>query len=166
MLSTTQRLKRIYLPIALWIVAFEAIGCLLGMLTKPNSSLWYNNLTQSNLTPPPIVFALVWPMLYLMLALIAWYLWQSKKTDSSGELKWIWYLYILQMLMNWLWTPLFFQFHLIGFSLGWIISLTLLNYYLGYLFSKKNRYLAALFVPYIIWLSFATYLNAVIYWFN
>ncbi|WP_419421207.1 TspO/MBR family protein [Legionella sp. D16C41] len=154
------------MKIGLWVISYEAIGFLLGQLTKNNIHPWYDKLTKSNLTPPPIIFSIIWSILYAMLAFIGWVIWKDQKINPSSAQRNIWYLYIVQMLMNWLWTPIFFYYHLLGFSLLWISSLTVLNLFLGYSLINKNILTGLLFIPYVLWLFFATYLNAVIYLWN
>ncbi|MDI1351778.1 MAG: tryptophan-rich sensory protein, partial [bacterium] len=126
-------IKRDYFTAALWVVTFEAIGFVLGFLTKNNIKPWYNVLIKSNLTPPPIVFSITWSLLYAMLALVAWVLWERR--HSSSKMRLIWNLFSMQLVMNWLWTPLFFHFHLLGFSFVWLISLAALTFYLIYMLS-------------------------------
>lgn len=158
--------KRSYLQLALWILVVQGIGLLLGLLTSNNITSWYNLLHKSALTPPPIVFSLVWPLLYLLLAVIGWHLWQKQQMNHSSQAKSVWYLFVAQMLMNWLWTPLFFQFHLIGLSLIWISLLTLLTALIIGKLIPKHWILGLLLLPYVTWLLFATYLTAVIYYLN
>ncbi|STX52375.1 tryptophan-rich sensory protein [Legionella busanensis] len=159
-------LKKDFWKIGLWILIYEGIGFLLGQLTKVNIQPWYNKLIKSNLTPPAITFSIVWSLLYAILAIVGWTIWQNKKTNPGSEQRIMWYLYVVQMIMNWLWTPIFFHYHLLGFSLVWITALTILNLVLGYKLINKNSFIGVLFTPYILWLFFATYLNAVIYWWN
>jgi tryptophan-rich sensory protein len=141
-----------------WVVIFEAIAFLLGLLTKANIDPWYNSLNKSSLTPPGIVFSIVWSLFYGLLAYIAWFLSRHKK--ESGKL--IIYLYGLQMVMNWAWTPLFFQFHWIKLSAVWLIILTCLNWVLMAQIKTKQKPVALLLLPYVLWLMFASYLNVFI----
>lgn len=74
------------------------------MLTQANIPSWYLGLNKSNLTPPGPVFSIVWSILYALLAITGWVLWRSR---NESEMRSVFYLYSLQMLMNWAWTPLF-----------------------------------------------------------
>lgn len=158
--------KKDYAHLAIWIISFEAIGLLLGFMTKNNISLWYNHLVKSELTPPAITFSIVWSLLYMLLAVLGWSIWKEQKVNPNRESRNIWNLFVVQMIMNWLWTPIFFQFHWIGFSLAWLIVLTFLNLVLLCKLMNKSTVQSMFYTPYVLWLLFATYLNAVIYWFN
>lgn len=140
------------------IVIFEIIGFLLGLLTQANIPSWYSGLNKSSFTPPGVVFSIVWTLLYALLASIAWILaTQEQKTPQLIK-----YLYALQMLMNWAWTPLFFHFHWLTFSAIWLIVLTCLNFILIRQAYKTHKIVAVLLSPYCLWLIFASYLNVVI----
>lgn len=74
------------------------------MLTQANIPSWYEGLNKSGLTPPGPVFSIVWSILYALLAIVGWVLWCSR---NESEMRSVFYLYSVQMLMNWAWTPLF-----------------------------------------------------------
>lgn len=142
------------------------MGFLLGLLTKNNIPFWYHNYIKSDFNPPSITFFIVWSLLYVLLAVTGWRLWKNQKINSSQESKNSWYLFVVQMIMNWLWTPIFFQYHWIELSLVWLIVLTFLNLLIVYRLINMNIFHRILYIPYVLWLFFATYLNAVIYWYN
>ncbi len=146
------------LNLLFWIVLFESIGFLMGALTQENIYPWYEQLNKSALTPPGFVFSIVWSFLYALLALIAWSLSNQRQTYS----KQVKVLFILQTVMNWVWTPLFFGLHWLMFSAGWLISLTALNALLIIKLQKRNKIIAWLLSPYLLWLVFASYLNVLI----
>lgn len=152
--------------VAGWIVGFQAVGFLLGFITKNNISSWYGGLIKSELTPPPFVFSIVWPLLYLLLACLGWRIWKEQRNNPNRDSRNIWFLFITQMIMNWLWTPIFFQFHFIGLGLIFLFLLIGINSYISWKLRNKNLIQSLLFLPYILWLIFATYLNATIYWLN
>lgn len=141
-----------------WIVLFESIGFLLGLLTQANIEPWYNHLNKSSLTPPGYIFSVVWSLLYALLAVIAWML--SKHNEAS--VKPIIVLFSLQMLMNWSWTPLFFGLHWLVPSALWLVGLTCLNIILIIKVKNTDKRIAWLLTPYLFWLIFASYLNVVI----
>ncbi|QRN03017.1 tryptophan-rich sensory protein [Legionella sp. MW5194] len=147
----------------LWIIALQGMGFLLGLLTKANIFPWYEHLEKSSLTPPPWVFSTVWSLLYLLLAIVGWVLWTNRK---EPRVRLLFYLYVLQLLMNWSWTPFFFQWHWTGFSLLWIILIASLTGIIIYRLYPEKRTLAVLLMPYLVWLVFAAYLNGVIWLWN
>lgn len=137
---------------------FQSIGFLMGMLTQANIYPWYEQLNKSALTPPGFVFSIVWTFLYALLAVIAWTL-SDKNQAHSKQVK---LLFALQTLMNWAWTPLFFNLHWLIFSTVWLISLTCLNVLLIIKVNTTHKSIAWLLDPYLFWLGFASYLNVVI----
>lgn len=146
------------LKLLFWIVLFESIGFLMGVLTQANIYPWYEQLNKSALTPPGFVFSIVWSFLYALLAIIAW----SLSNQSQAYSKQVKVLFALQILMNWVWTPLFFGLHWLMFSAAWLISLTALNVLLIIKLKKRNKIIAWLLSPYLLWLVFASYLNVLI----
>lgn len=139
-----------------WLVFFEVVGFLLGLTTQANLYPWYENLNKSALTPPGYVFSIVWTILYGLLALITWMILNKKPPQSFTT------LFIIQMLMNWLWTPLFFHFHYLTLSAVWIIVLVCINVILAIKFRTENKLIVWLLIPYILWLTLASYLNGFI----
>lgn len=154
--------KKNWLHPVIWILIFEAIGFILGIVTKNQIHGWYDGLTKSNLTPAPIVFSVVWSVLYALLAIISWSLWQHSEKPSIRPTL---YCFFMQLLMNFAWTPLFFQLHWIGFSFLWLGILTCLTLVTIYLMKKNNNRLFFLLTPYFVWLLYATFLNGEI-WLN
>jgi benzodiazapine receptor len=155
--------KNAWIKLTIWIVAFEIIGFYLGLLTQDNLHSWYEELHKSTLTPPGWVFSIVWSILYGLLAVAGWALWHQR---NNIEIRPALYFYISQLLMNWVWTPLFFQLHWIGFSLIWIVILTILTFVTLYSIKNKKKGICLLLIPYFIWLLFATYLNYAIWLLN
>ncbi|HGL8961057.1 TPA: TspO/MBR family protein [Legionella pneumophila] len=135
----------------------------LGMLTQANIPSWYEGLNKSGLTPPGPVFSIVWSILYALLAIVGWVLWCSR---NESEMRSVFYLYSVQMLMNWAWTPLFFVLHWTGLSFLWILVMAGLTGLLMFSQTNKKKSLAILLLPYLIWLLFAAYLNGVIWLLN
>ncbi|WP_237759132.1 TspO/MBR family protein [Legionella erythra] len=147
----------------LWVFVLQGMGFLLGLLTRANISPWYEHLNKSMLTPPPWVFSSVWILLYVLLAIVGWALWDDRK---RGGIKPLFYLYLVQLFMNWMWTLFFFQWHWLGFSFLWIILIAGVTGVLIFQLYDRKRVLAVLLMPYLTWLAFAAYLNGVIWFFN
>lgn len=150
-------------PALIWVIIFQIVGFFLGRLTHHDILSWYPILHKSSLTPPDIVFPIVWSILYCMIALSGYSLWQYRHQPQA---KLALVFYILQVLLNWTWTPLFFYFHWIGaslFCISMIIIFTLITIVL-----TRNTYKLSclMLLPYFIWLIFAGYLNAVIWVLN
>lgn len=152
-----------WIKLIIWIVAFETIGFFLGMLTQANIHSWYEKLNKSALTPPGPVFSIVWSILYALIAIVGWALWQNRNSIKSKRLI---YLYFIQLLMNWVWTPFFFYLHWLGFSFLWIILIVCINGVIIISIKNEKKEIALTLIPYFIWLIFAAYLNGVIWALN
>jgi tryptophan-rich sensory protein len=151
------------LSLIIWIVALIAIGGVIGSLTKPEISTWYSALNRSNLTPPNYVFPVAWTILYGIIGICGWLIWHK---FSSPKLSIIKTLYVAQLILNWSWTPLFFGFHLTGFSLVVLVAMDILVFALICLAYQKMRAVSLLMIPYLLWILFATYLNFYIWRYN
>jgi tryptophan-rich sensory protein len=149
--------------IIVWILVFQTIGYFLGTISQVNSATWYQTLHKSSLTPPAIVFPIVWSILYTMIAISGWNLWQQRHQPQA---KTALGFYSAQMVLNWAWSPLFFNFHLIAVSFYCIILIALLTLITIVLTKNNFKLSSIMLVPYFIWLIFASYLNGVVWMLN
>ena len=149
---------------ALVLVAFIAITvavAALGSLTTiQNVDGWYATAEKAPWSPPNGIFGPVWTVLYLLIAVSGWVIWRESKRVPP--------IYIVQLALNALWTPVFFgAYPLIGAAALWIalglilaidvtVLLTMLRFW------KVSRLAAWLLVPYWAWVLFATTLNAAV----
>ena len=111
---------------------------------------WYQSIEKSSLTPAPYVFGIVWPVLYISMGVVSYY--KGPK---------IYYLYILQLLLNGSWSWLFFYFNLPLIALIDIYLLVVINC----LIQQKlitNKVLFFIYLPYLLWILYASYLNLII----
>ena len=119
-------------------------------------SLWYYSLNKSPLTPPAAVFPIAWTILYIMIALsLFFYIKDGLRQEKIIPLV----IFITQIILNLLWTPVFFESHNIKLAFFIIIALIILVFINIILFYKKSKTAAFLLVPYFLWLIFAAYLN-------
>jgi len=140
----------------MWIVSFQCVSAVLGLLMRKPLDGWYLSLVKSPLTPPGYVFGIVWPVLYLLLAVVGWKIWKLKDTDQLRRVKKV---YALQMAINWSWSPVYFSMQMIDIALGMIALMVLLTVYLIGYFCHKDKIVSLLLLPYFFWISFAFYLN-------
>ncbi len=147
----------------LWILAFQIMGYFLGKITHANITTWYQTLNKSILTPPDIVFPIVWSILYVMLALVGWSLW-LKRHQAGGKLSLL--LYGIQMLMNWAWSPIFFSLHFVVLGFYLIVAMMIITLIIILINWKNNKLISILLIPYWFWLLFAGYLNWAIWMMN
>lgn len=156
-----QNKKDIYLVI--WIFALVTIGGAIGSLTKPEINTWYSTLNRSTLTPANYVFLVAWTILYALIATCGWLIWRNAPFPKLNVIK---ILYISQMILNWSWTPLFFHYHLTGFSLIVLSAIDILVSMIIWLAYPKIKMVSLLMTPYLLWVLFASYLNFYIWWYN
>lgn len=141
----------------------EAIGALGAVFTVSAIPVWYAGLQKPSFTPPDWVFGPVWTILYALMAVAAFLVWQRRKEYGAKQALW---LYGVQLVLNFLWTVIFFGLHMPGLALMEILVLLAVIVAMTGWFARYNGWAAALLVPYILWLSFATALNAGIWILN
>ena len=120
-----------------------------------NSDTWYEELIKSPLNPPSYVFGIVWPILYAIMAFVSFKMAEKIST-----------LFILQLLANAAWSWIFFYFHAPLIALIDISVLIYLNLKIISVVKIESPILFYTYLPYLIWLSFAAFLNASIIFLN
>ncbi|RZI45541.1 tryptophan-rich sensory protein [Rickettsiales endosymbiont of Peranema trichophorum] len=149
-------LNKNYLSLIIWITLVIGVGFIIGYSTKPDVSTWYNSIPRSPLTPPNYVFPIVWTILYAVIGTCGWIIWSSKPIPQLPHIK---ALYILHLVLNWSWTPLFFHYHLVHISLLVLVVMNILVSILILLSYSTIKSVSILMAPYLLWILFATYLN-------
>ena len=135
------------------------IGSLVGWFIS--GYIDYTTLVKPSLAPPKILFPIAWTIIYLLLG-ISYFLLNKNSDVSKKERR----IYYLQLIVNYLWSFIFFVFKLRLLAFFWIILLDILVYYMVYLFYQKYKLSAYLNIIYVIWITFATYLTLGIYLLN
>lgn len=126
-------------------------------------SYWYDNLTKPFLQPPAWIFSPIWIFLYgtMLISLIIYSITITNKNKTNG------YIYfILQMILNLLWSPVFFYMHKINIALAIIIVMDFLTILIINKFFIISKFSSLILVPYLCWIIFATYLNYQLYILN
>jgi tryptophan-rich sensory protein len=139
---------------------------LIGSLTmfRGDFDAWYPTLVKPAFTPPSWVFGPVWTTLYLLMGIAAFLVWQKGLRLRAVRVALAWFL--VQLVLNALWSPVFFGLHRIGWALVVIVLLWAAIVVTIRHFACVSRVAALLLVPYLLWVSFATVLNAAIWWLN
>ncbi len=135
------------------------IGGIIGLVTS--KAIDYNSLEKPILSPPGILFPIVWTILYILMGISYGILKSNNLVDEKVRR-----IYYLQLFVNALWSVIFFVLKWRLFSFIWIILLDILVIVMIYRFYKKNKVSGLLQIPYLIWVLFATYLNLSIYLLN
>ena len=148
------------IQLVLWVLVLQLIGYGMGMVTETSLDPWYLSLYKSAATPPGYVFGIVWSILYVMLALVGWQLYWGGVPEKTGWLK---FTFVVQLVLNWLWTPLFFHLHLSGAALICLLAIVLFTTCFLVSARQQFRTLFWLMLPYWLWVCFASYLNFVIW---
>ena len=129
---------------------------------KKVDDTWYDKLNKSTITPPKIVFPFVWSLLYfLIIVSTGIIIWKDKFKN-----RWALTYFIIQIVLNISWTPVFFRLKNIKLSLIVIIILWLFILLTIVEFLKISQIAGYLLIPYFVWVSLALYLNSYIYWYN
>jgi translocator protein len=129
-----------------------------GSFFVTHSSGWYEALKKPVFTPPAWVFGPVWTVLYLLMGIALFLVWRKGVASAAGKTAIA--AFILQMVLNVIWTPIFFGFKQPLIALGEIVMLWLAVITTILSFWKVSRPAGILLLPYIIWVSFAAILNA------
>ncbi len=120
---------------------------------------WYNALSKPSWTPPNWLFPVAWSLLYLMVAVAGWLIWETPHPSRSPLLT----LWAVQLLLNAAWSYIFFGRKEIGLALGELTVLWLTIAAFTVLSWNVNANASLLFAPYLIWVSYAAALNAAIW---
>ena len=129
---------------------FVILALIVGGLASSNTAddIWYQQLIKSPLNPPGYVFGIVWPILYFLMSISAYRTFTETKN-----------LFLIQLLFNALWSWLFFAFQMPFVALLNIWLLIYLNIKLTLKMFYQDKLSGILFIPYVLWLFFASYLN-------
>ena len=148
-----------YTSLLIWIVILQAVGATIGFTTNSGKDGWYEYLNRSPANPPGVVFSIVWPVLYLLIAISGWILQFSSKRPRLTIIR---VLFGIQLALNWSWSYLFFTFHLTALSFAEILLIVAINATIIGLSFRNIRWISLLLLPYLLWTCFASYLNGYI----
>jgi benzodiazapine receptor len=138
-------------------------GAIAGLATASNIGGWYTSLSKPSFNPPNWIFGPTWTLLYILMGIALYLVW--KQSPSRHRYNAISFFFI-QLLLNFCWSFIFFYFHEIGLALADIIVLWVFIVITIISFGKHHKTAAALLIPYLTWVSFATILNVAIYRLN
>ena len=145
MLSTESSNIRKY-SIVIAVILAAALGSLAS--TNSGTDSWYLSLNKSELNPPGYVFGIVWPILYVLMMISAFLTYKK-----------VFVVFNIQLIFNAAWSWLFFRYQMPLVSLLDIYLLIVMNIYILKLMYHESKIAFLLFLPYVLWISFASYLN-------
>jgi tryptophan-rich sensory protein len=147
----------------IWITVTEAVGGLSGWLSREGSRIFSETVAQPPLSPPGWLFPVAWGILYALMGFSAARV--SLQPPSPHRSKGL-NLYIAQLIVNFFWSLIFFNAQRFGFAFLWLLLLLGLVIVMTQEFRKADPIAALLQIPYILWLLFASYLNAGVWYLN
>ncbi len=135
------------------------VGIVVSFIISPFMD--YGSLEKPFLSPPSILFPIVWTILYILMGISYGIIKSNHLEDKEID-----FIYYLQLIFNALWSIVFFVFKWRLFAFLWILILDILVIQMIRLFYNKNKLSGLLQIPYLLWILFATYLNLAIYLLN
>ena len=147
-----------YMSLVIFVAVVFGCGLLIGFVTQPGE--WYAALTKPPFNPPNWIFGPVWSIFYILISVAGWRIWPL---EGAGTARRLW---IAQLVLNFLWSPVFFGLQSVGGAL--VIILPLLATIVAFIVTVRrvDRIAAWLFFPYALWVGFASVLNLSIWWLN
>ncbi len=137
-------------------ISFTELAGYISMKLSGSISTLYLTLNKPAFSPPSQLFGIVWPILYLLMGISLYIIYDSQKNELQKKAL---YLFALQLFVNMLWPTVFFKFEMFWLAVFVILLLDVLvakTINLFYIINKKSAYLL---IPYMLWILFATYLN-------
>ncbi len=144
------------------VVCFAAAG-IGGAVTTPKIATWYATLTKPSWNPPNWIFGPVWSALYCCMAVAAWFIWRQGGSPSA---KVPLTLFAVQLALNVLWSCIFFGLEKPGLAFGEVLLLWTAIAATMIVFWQRSVIAGILFVPYLAWVSYASFLNFTIWRLN
>lgn len=139
-----------------WIALSEAVGFLSGFLTRGGTELYARMLEKPPLSPPGWVFPVVWTVLFALMGIGAARIYAAPPSQARSRAL---NLFVIQLAVNFLWSPIFFNARAYGAALLWLLLLWALVALMILRFRQTDQTAARLQLPYLLWLTFAAYLN-------
>ena len=145
-----------WLSLLLWMALSFTVAGVGSRWTTAEIPVWYRTLVRPAMAPPNWVFAPVWTLLYLLMALAAWL---ASQTAPSPLRTWGLALFLVQLALNLAWSWIFFRQHALGAALGEVVLLWAAIGATTLVFRAISPLAAGLMLPYWAWVTFATLLN-------
>lgn len=141
---------------AAWILLAEAVGGLSGWLTRDGAKAYSESIIQPPLSPPALVFPIVWGILFALMGIGAARIYLAPPSrERTNSLR----IFLLQLAFNFFWSILFFNLQAFGAALVWLLILWGLILWMIVSFRKVDPLAAWMQIPYLLWVTFAAYLN-------
>jgi tryptophan-rich sensory protein len=156
-------MKRTWKTYAFWILLSVGIGALSGFLSREGAATFSETVIQPPLSPSAWLFPVVWSILYVLMGISAARI--SLAPDSPQKKQGL-NLFIIQLVLNFFWSLIFFNLQAYGLAFLWLVALWITVFLMILSFRKADPVAALLQIPYLIWLTFAAYLSAGVWYLN
>jgi len=153
-----------YLPALLSIFIAQGAGIIGSFFTASNIQTWYTTLSVPTWNPPNWVFGPVWTTLYTLMGIAAYLVWRERHVD--GRVRFALGVYGVNLVLNALWSIIFFGMHRINIALWELVLLDIFIVATLFLFIRIRTLAGILIIPYLLWALFATYLNYTLFLLN
>ena len=140
-----------------------SVGAISGWITMDQVNNWYFTIQKPSFTPPNGVFGPVWTVLYVLIGYSFYRIWKKPLSEERNAAI---FLFLLQLMFNFLWTVLFFEFHQVGWAMICMVVLWLFILLTIFDFDDISKTAAWTMVPYICWVTFTGLLNFYIWKMN
>lgn len=151
-----------FLSLVGWLAACFATAAVGGIATSTSVSTWYQGLNKPSWNPPSWVFGPVWTLLYILMAVAMWLVWRTDSPNRTPAAT----LFVIQLILNALWSWLFFGWRMPGAAAVEIVVLWVVIAATTLIFARTSGVAAALMLPYLVWVAFASVLNFTIWRLN
>ena len=148
--------QRTWQQYAFWVLLAEAAGALAGWLTREGTAQYAAAAEKPPLSPPAVVFPIVWSILYALMGIGAARIFTAPRSMSRTRALRV---FFLQLVFNFFWSVLFFNLQNYGLALLWLAVLWVLVLWMILVFRKVDPPAAVMQIPYFLWVSFAALLN-------
>jgi translocator protein len=158
LMDTVPIMPRSLIRLLACLILCLGIAGVAGLVTAPQIGTWYAGLAKPAWTPPRIAFPVVWTILYVLIAITLWRLWDRvPPSPARGQAL---AFFFVQLALNAVWSPVFFLWHAI--EAGLVVIVLLVVAVLGTILTagRVDRFAAWLLLPYLLWVAYATTLNA------
>lgn len=155
-------MSKLFVKIIICVAICLGLGIASGFSTASSISGWYQTIQKPSWNPPNWIFGPVWTVLYIMMGIAAALVWHTPSPHRKTALV----LFVIQFVLNLLWSYIFFGLHNLPLALMEIILMAFFIAITIYWFLKVNRLAAVLLLPYLMWVSFASSLSFAIFILN
>lgn len=146
-----------------WILLTEAVGVAAALLTRDGMEFYKTQVVKPALSPPPILFPIVWGILYALMGIgMARVILSARSEERSDAIQ----VYLIQLAVNFAWSIIFFSLRSYGGGLLVLALLLGLVIWMLLRFRRVDRPAARLQIPYVLWTAFAVYLNLSVWLLN